>query len=119
MSPATSLQRTITASKKLLSERGESNSASMANDVIRQYQQLGDDQKIAFYEALASNFNPDPAEVVHAAQVYAKEPNAKNLIALTSVSEAPRQELLRRINRAQGGTKALVGMRRDLLKHLA
>ena len=37
----------------------------------------------------------------------------------SGVAELPRQELLRRINRAPGGTAALVRMRRALLERLA
>jgi len=115
---ARSLSKTIAAAKKLLSERGESNSASMANDVLRQYQGLVDDQKTAFFIALAKEFNPDPAAVSAAAQAYATEPSAKNLIKLTKITEPPRQELLRRINRSPGGTPGLLAMRRDLFKSL-
>jgi malonyl-CoA decarboxylase len=40
------------------------------------------------------------------------------LIRLQHVVEPPRQELFRRINRANGGTAALVEMRRRLLRDL-
>ena len=115
---ARTLTKTITAAKKLLSERGESNSASMANDLLAQYQNLADDQKPAFFAALADQFNPEASVVLAAAQAYASEPSAKNLISLTKVTEPPRQELLRRINRSPGGTPGLLGMRRDLFKLL-
>ena len=113
---ARTLSKALNAAKKMLSERGESNSASMANDVLGQYQQLSEAQKIAFYTSLASKFNPDPLEVLSAAQAYAKDPSAQNLIWLNKVAEPPRQELLRRINRTPGGTKAIVAMRRHLIK---
>jgi malonyl-CoA decarboxylase len=40
------------------------------------------------------------------------------LLALSRVAEPPRQELFRRLNRAPGGTAALVRLRRHLLKRL-
>ena len=116
---ARSLSRAVTAATKLLSERGESNSASMANELLTCYKNLADDQKAVFLANIASQFNPDPTAVTEAAQQYAAKPSAKSLIALTKVAEPPRQELLRRINRSPGGTVGLLGMRRDLLKLLS
>ena len=113
-----SLSRAINAAKKILTERGEANSASMANDIFSQYRLLNEEQKISFYHALATKFNPDPQTVLRVAQDYAKDPSTKNLIQLTTVAEPPRQELLRRINRVDGGTKEIVAMRRHLIKVL-
>jgi malonyl-CoA decarboxylase len=113
-----SLSRAINAATKLLTERGEANSVSMANEILSQYKLLSEDQKISFYQALATKFNPDPEKVLKVAQDYAKDPNAKNLIQLTKFTEPPRQELLRRINRVEGATKEIVAMRRHLIKVL-
>ena len=113
-----SLSRAINAAKKILTERGEANSASMANDILSQYRLLNEEQKISFYHALATKFNPDPNLVLKVAQDYANDPTGKNLIQLTKVTEPPRQELLRRINRVEGATKEIVAMRRHLIKIL-
>ena len=115
---ARALAKTLSATKKLLSERGESNGASMANDVLQHYEKLDDAHRENFYTSLAQRFNPDPKEIMGAAQAYAKDANAQNLIWLTKVAEPPRQELLRRLNRAAGGTHAIVQMRQELLKLL-
>jgi len=112
------LARAVTAAKKLISERGESNSTSMALEVMHQFQELEETQRVDFYRALALEFNPEPEAVLKAAQAYAEDPNALNLITLTKVAETPRQELLRRINRAPEGTRAVLTMRRNLLKLL-
>jgi len=112
------LSRAVTAAKKLISERGESNSTSMALEVMQQFQKLEETQRVDFYRALALEFNPEPKDVLKAAQAYAEDPNARTLIALTKVAETPRQELLRRINRAPEGTRAILTMRRNLLKLL-
>ncbi len=53
--------------------------------------------------------------MLSAATQYAKAPTAEHLAALTAVVEPPRQELLRRVNRAPGGTAMLLSMRNDLL----
>lgn len=112
------MSKTVNATKKLLSERGGANGASMASDVIENYQTLDDEQKSQYFHYLAEKFNPSPAEVLNAAQMYAEAPTAENLIWLMRVSEAPRQELLRRLNRAPGGTGMIIDMRRQLLKAL-
>lgn len=112
------LSKTHLSIKRLMSERGESNSSSMAQDLIQQYQLLDEASRTVFYTTLAEKYNPDPKLMLAAAQAYADKPTAQNLITLTKASESPRQELLRRINRATGGTKAVVTMRRELLKLL-
>ena len=86
-----SLSRAINAAKKILTERGEANSASMANDILSQYRLLNEEQKISFYHALATKFNPDPNLVLKVAQDYANDPTGKNLTQLTKVTEPPRQ----------------------------
>ena len=110
--------KTVNATKRLLSERGESNAASMASDVIENFNTLEDDQKAEYFDYLAEKLNPSPADVLSAAQTYASSPNADNLIWLMKVAEAPRQELLRRLNRAPAGTGMIVSMRHQLLKLL-
>lgn len=112
------LTKALGATKKLLSERGESNGASMANDVLTQYAKLDETYREKFFSSLAERFNPDPKEILGAAEAYSKNPNATNLIWLTKVAEPPRQELLRRLNRGAGGTHAIVQMRQELLRLL-
>lgn len=112
------LSKAQLAIKRLMSERGETNSSSMAQDVIQQFQSLDETNRVELYTMLAEKYSPDAQAILLAAQAYADKPTAKNLIALTKISESPRQELLRRINRAPGGTRAVVTMRRELLKML-
>ncbi len=50
-----------------------------------------------------------------AASEYERAPGAKTLAALSAAVEPPRQELIRRINTAPGGTKTLVLLREHLL----
>ena len=113
------LTKALAAANNLASERGEANGSSMAQELISQYQLLDEAQRGVFYTALAEKFSPNPDSVMLAAQTYAKDPSAKSLIALTKATEAPRQELFRRMNRAPGGTKVALTMRRELLRLLA
>ncbi len=105
--------------RRLLSERGEANSVSIARELIGRFSMLQPDQQSLFFERLAQDFGPDPKAVLAAAQAYAGDPSALHLARLTSEVEAPRQELLRRINRTPGGTASIVAMRRVLLDRLA
>ena len=109
------LSRANSAVRQLVSERGESNAVSMALDVISSYRKLNADHRSKFFMMLAEQFNIDAEQLTKAAQSFAADPNARNYIRLQKISESPRQELLRRLNRAPGGTAAVVEMRRDLL----
>jgi malonyl-CoA decarboxylase len=86
--------------------------------VINNYRKLTKDQYAKFFTFLFQKLNPDPVAVMSAAQNFSAEGNARNYIKLQRVTEPPRQELFRRLNRATNGTAALVGMRRDLLQLL-
>ena len=110
--------RVTGAVTRLISERGESNAVSMADDVINNYYKLTKDQHAKFFTFLFQKLNPDPVAVMSAAQNFSAEGNARNYIKLQRVVEPPRQELFRRLNRATNGTAALVGIRRDLLQVL-
>jgi malonyl-CoA decarboxylase len=110
--------RVTGAVTRLISERGESNAVSMANEVIHNYRKLTKEQYAKFFTFLFQKLNPDPIAVMSAAQNFSAEGNARNYIKLQRVVEPPRQELFRRLNRATNGTTALVGMRRDLLQVL-
>jgi malonyl-CoA decarboxylase len=115
---ARELQRLLLACRRLLSVRGEVNATSMAAEVLSQFEQLPPERHLSFFRAIAQEFNPDPSAVLRAAQAYAQAPQAQRLIDLVKLSEPPRQELFRRLNRAPGGTATLVRMRHSLLKLL-
>ncbi|WP_418318551.1 malonyl-CoA decarboxylase domain-containing protein [Piscinibacter sakaiensis] len=99
----------------LLSERGEANSVAIAASLVERLEALPEEQEKGFFDSLARDFSPDPLAVLTAAQAYAANPNAQSQMALTQVAEPVRQELFRRINRAPGGTAALLRLRRALL----
>ena len=103
---------------RLLSEAGTANSASIASDVIAAYSKLPPESRPAFFRFLDTALAPDSDRVLRAAKAYAETPDAEHVLELQRVVEPPRQELLRRINRTPGGTAAIVGMRRELLKSM-
>jgi len=104
--------------ERLIGALGESNAQSIAQELVGQYQQLDPAHRQGYFDFLAASFNPDPQLVKAAADAYAAQPDARHLVELFKVAEPSRQELLRRINRAPGGTSAIIGMRQTLLEQL-
>jgi malonyl-CoA decarboxylase len=109
------LERIARASRRLLSEPGEANSFAIAEDLLAEIEALAPEQRTEWFGLLETQFGPDPQAVLEAAQRYADERSAVRLIELTARAEPPRQELLRRLSRAPGGTAAIVRLRRSLL----
>lgn len=112
------IRRVIARCEKLLSERGEASGVSLARETLELYGDLDRSAQTAFFLALARNFSPDPDRVLGAARGYAGDRSAEHLCELNRVAEPPRQELLRRLNRAPGGTAEILRMRRRLLEDL-
>jgi malonyl-CoA decarboxylase len=112
------LRRLLLGCKRLVSERGETNSMAIARGLVGQLDALQGRQLDDFFEHLARDYSPDPQETLKYAQAYAERRDAASLIALVNAAEPPRQELLRRLNRTPGGTAAIVRLRRELLVRL-
>lgn len=112
------VRRLIGRCHKLLSERGEAAGVSLARETLALYRELDRKEQARFFLALATEFSPDPQKVLAAAQAYAQDGSAEHLAQLNKLAEPPRQELLRRLNRAPGGMAAIVKMRERLLQLL-
>lgn len=102
----------------LLSGRGEATGVALAKELLDSYDMLDSAGKTAFFRVLAEEFGAEPAPLAAAARAYLDDPSDQNAIRLHEASEPRRQELIRRLNRAPGGTAALVAMRADLLERL-
>ncbi|MDJ1159114.1 malonyl-CoA decarboxylase [Chelatococcus sp. SYSU_G07232] len=103
----------------LLSGRGEASGVALARAVLDSYAAAPLAGRLSFLTALAERFGADRSLVEKAIEAYRKEPSEANLHALHTAAEARRQELMRRLNLAPGGTAALVRMREELLAHLS
>jgi malonyl-CoA decarboxylase len=104
----------------LLSGRGEASGVAVAQDVLSTYRGLDDAEKLTFFQALLERFGPDMDRVGAAAKRLQETPEDPAVLReLHAASEPLRQELIRRLNLAPGGTRGLVDMRADLLNHLA
>jgi malonyl-CoA decarboxylase len=99
----------------LVSGAGEASGTAMARDVLDGYHDLDADGQKAFFTALVHNFGPDTAKLAKAIENWRAKPTDEGASALHFASEPRRQELIRRLNRAPGGTGELVAMRTDLL----
>src|SRR5512139_46609 len=99
----------------LLSERGESSGVALAGELLYAYASRTSEQRIDFLLKLAGRFGADRARLDRAIDRYRNDPSAANGIALHVAAESRRQELLRRLNLAPGGTEQLVRMREDVL----
>jgi len=99
----------------LLSERGEASGVALAADILSAYSQADDEQKSAFFDFLTNEFGADKSVVDDAIETYREAPSEQAAFALHLAAEPRRQELIRRLNLAPGGTAALVAIRSDLL----
>ena len=99
----------------LLSGRGEASGTAMAREVLDHYQGLDATGRRAFFAALVRDFGPDWESLAQAVEKWRTQPSDEDASELHFASEPRRQELIRRLNRAPGGTGDLVAMRADLL----
>jgi malonyl-CoA decarboxylase len=102
----------------LLSSRGEASGTAMAREVLDRYHHLDQPERLAFFAALARDYGPDREKLSQAIETWRTQPSDDDASDLHFASEPRRQELIRRLNRAPGGTGELVAMRSDLLKVL-
>ncbi|MBR0795168.1 malonyl-CoA decarboxylase [Bradyrhizobium jicamae] len=99
----------------LLSGRGEASGTAMAREVLDRYHHLDASGRLTFFQSLARDFGPDRGKLLQAIESWRAQTNGDDASDLHFASEPRRQELIRRLNRAPGGTGELVSMRTDLL----
>src|SRR6202795_2039635 len=102
----------------LLSERGEASGAQVSRELHHVLRALDPDDRHNFQRYLAMEFNPDKTVLHTAAERYLADSTAEAAAALAQAADPPRQEVLRRMNMAPGGTGALIAMRSELTTHL-
>jgi malonyl-CoA decarboxylase len=100
----------------LLSGRGEASGTAMAREVLDRYRHLDEAGQLSFFTTLAEAYGPDREKLSQAIESWRAQPTDEDASDLHFASEPRRQELIRRLNRAPGGTSALVAMRADLLR---
>ncbi len=103
---------------ELLGEKGEALGTALARDVVETYEKFGPSEKLAFFEMLKVGFGVDHERLALTIADYEKTPSNETVRAISRAAEAKRQQLIRRVNMAPGGTMALVRMREDLIQEL-
>ncbi len=75
-----------------------------------------DDDRRAFLTGVAESFGPDLGPLAELARAFADDPTPAAAAELAERAEPARQDLIRRLNHAPGGTLALVRLREDLIE---
>jgi malonyl-CoA decarboxylase len=102
----------------LLSERGEASGAFVARELHGVLGKLDANGRHSFQRYLATRFQPDRTTLRSAAERYLADATPEAAAAVAQAADPPRQELLRRMNIAPGGTGALIAMRSEITAHL-
>ncbi|MGE0240610.1 MAG: malonyl-CoA decarboxylase [Parvibaculaceae bacterium] len=99
----------------LISTKGEASGVALARAVVEQWRAMDLPARQSWFEMLAQRFGPDKERLATAVADWHAEATPAAAQRLHAAAEPLRQELLRRINLAPGGTAALVSMREVLL----
>lgn len=100
----------------LLENTGEATSLALSREILDNYQLLKKEEKLIFFEALFEDFGVDIAALETAISHWKDSSGNKEARLIHFASEPTSQQLIRQLNRAPGGTAALVNMREDLIK---
>jgi malonyl-CoA decarboxylase len=103
----------------LLSERGEASGALLARQLHEAVGTLDVGDRHGVQRHLATDFQPDKAALRAAAERYLADGTAEAAAALARAADPPRQELLRPMNMAPGGTGALIAARSEINARLS
>ncbi len=104
--------------ERLLSGKGEATGLAIAQQVFDAYGGLDPESRQGFFRQVSERFGVDDGALEKAVETWRQE-GSTAARALHFASEPRSQELIRRLNRAPGGTKALVDMRADLIDAVA
>jgi malonyl-CoA decarboxylase len=110
-----SVERLLGLAQKLLTGRGEASGIALARSILAGYSVLTPAQRLEFLIGAATRFGADLAALGDAARAFLANPDEGLAAKLSDKAEPRRQELMRRLNHAPGGTLALVRMREDMI----
>jgi malonyl-CoA decarboxylase len=105
----------VKLSHELISRRGEASGVALARIILDRYSSLPQKDRFAFLAEAAGEFGSDEEAIERAIDSYRKTPSRAAAHALHGAAEPKSQELIRRLNLANGGTLSLVRMREDLI----
>jgi malonyl-CoA decarboxylase len=111
-------QKLINLSEDLISHKGVASGIALARVVVNRYQSLNDKQKLAFFKDLKKSILTDIPAIKKLAEEFVSKPDEASLKKLSDQLKSKCQVLFSRMNMAPDGTKAIVSLRKDLLRFL-
>lgn len=99
----------------LLSTRGEASGVALAGALLDRWKSMGENERLGWFLHLARDLGPDSEGLGRAVALWQEDASPAHASLLHHAAEPRRQELLRRMNMAPGGTATLVKMRAALL----
>lgn len=108
-------ERIVAACSVLMERIGDAARIAVAEQALAAYRQLGETEKVRFFNLLKDDYGIDAEKVRLAFDRWNEAPCAETAAGLFRVTEPSRQTLLRRLNLWPGATSELVAMRNDLL----
>ncbi|MEX2518368.1 MAG: malonyl-CoA decarboxylase [Paracoccaceae bacterium] len=98
----------------LMTDKGEAAGFALAARLLSRYAAMDEAGKHRFFRHLIDGMDIDAAALAEAVAAYQTAPTKEAYRAVMEAAEPPRQEFVRRLNRAPGATARLVAMRADL-----
>ena len=105
----------ISLCQSLLDAEGEVSGLKLAQTILDRYAVLSSEEKLDFFLFLNNALEVDMTALTEAISEYRLTQSLRDYAKISTASESPRLELLRRLNQPPGATQALVNMRKDLL----
>lgn len=102
----------------LITQKGEALGTALACAVVDAYREFDEAQKSTFFTMLLNDFDVDQQVLNDAIKAYQKEPGPVTAYDVALSAESMRQRVIRGMNMAPGGTRAVINMREDLLPML-
>ncbi len=113
------LEQLAAACDVLMGDIGEASMRAVADRALASYRDLQDDaDRVTFFSHMLSSYAVDDDTLREAYQRWEQTRGQSELADLFDASEPRRQQLLRRLNHADGATLHLVNMRADLRRLL-
>lgn len=112
------LETLLSYCDKLCTSKGEAMGTAIALEVANGYRELNEEQRLEFFQALATDYALDGTLLLEASENYNQDPTTNHYKALVDAYESKRIKLFRRINMAPKGTATLIQLREDLNKHV-
>src|SRR6266571_1814041 len=94
--------------RALVSRRGEASGVAPAAEIFARWDAMTGDERLQLLLALTEEFDADIARLNRAIDAWRTKPEPSALLELHAAAEPRRQEVIRRLNIAPGGTARLV-----------